>query len=142
MRLIKIVLTIIIVVSIIAFFGCAPKEQDTGADAQGSPEEPVQPTPEPEEVKTEQPTPEPEEAEPEMLSLTLEELAQYNGQGGNPAYVAVDGVIYDVSAISAWAGGRHNGLAAGNDLTQEIKTRAPHGISVLSALPKVGTIKE
>ena len=31
------------------------------------------------------------------------ELAKYNGQGGQPAYVAVDGVVYDVTGVAAWA---------------------------------------
>ncbi len=77
-----------------------------------------------------------------MLSLTLEELAQYNGQDGMPAYVAIDGVIYDMSAIVPWAGGKHNGHIAGADLTEDLKTRSPHGVRVLELLPKVGTIKE
>ena len=77
-----------------------------------------------------------------MLSLTLEELAQYNGQDGMPAYVAIDGVIYDMSAIAPWAGGKHNGHIAGTDLTEDLKTRSPHGVRVLELLPKVGTIKE
>ncbi len=77
-----------------------------------------------------------------MLSLTLEELAQYNGQDGMPAYVAIDGVIYDMSAIAPWAGGKHNGHIAGTDLTEDLKTRSPHGVRVLEILPKVGTIKE
>ena len=77
-----------------------------------------------------------------QLSLTLEELAQYNGQNDMPAYVAIDGTIYDMSAIAPWAGGLHNGHIAGSDLTQELKTKSPHGISVLKKLPVVGTIKE
>ena len=77
-----------------------------------------------------------------MLSLTLEELSQYNGQNGMPAYVAIDGVIYDMSLIKPWAGGKHNGHIAGTDLTEELKTRSPHGVRVLELLPKVGTVKE
>ena len=80
--------------------------------------------------------------ETEMLSLTLEELAQYNGQDGMPAYVAIDGDIYDMSAIAPWAGGKHNGHIAGTDLTEDLKTRSPHGVRVLKILPKVGKIKE
>lgn len=36
--------------------------------------------------------------------ITRDELAKYNGQAGQPAYVAVEGVIYDVSAKPAWQG--------------------------------------
>ena len=40
------------------------------------------------------------------------ELAKYNGQNGQPAYVAVDGVVYDVTGVAAWAGGKHHGNLA------------------------------
>lgn len=74
------------------------------------------------------------------LELTLEELAAYDGKNGNPAYVAVDGVIYDVTNAKGWNNGTHEGYAAGQDLTDAIKT-APHGESVLKDLPVVGTLK-
>jgi predicted heme/steroid binding protein len=74
------------------------------------------------------------------LELTLEELAQYDGTDGNPAYVAIDGIIYDVTGVEAWTGGTHNGNTAGKDLTEAIKN-SPHGQSVLEGLPAVGKIK-
>ena len=33
------------------------------------------------------------------------DLAKYNGQNGNPAYVAVIGKVYDVTDSPAWTGG-------------------------------------
>ena len=77
-----------------------------------------------------------------QLVLTLEELAQFNGKDGQPAYVAVDGVIYDVSDKPAWKNGEHNGYSAGQDLTEIIKTKSPHGVSKLSGLPIVGKLAE
>ncbi|ULQ59161.1 hypothetical protein K7I13_11740 [Brucepastera parasyntrophica] len=74
------------------------------------------------------------------LELTVEQLSQYNGQDGRPAYVAVDGIIYDVTAVPKWAGGKHMGNTAGQDLTEVIKTKSPHGTSVLSKLPVVGKL--
>ena len=74
------------------------------------------------------------------LELTLEELAAYDGKNGNPAYVAVDGVIYDVTNAKGWDNGTHNGYSAGQDLTDAIQ-KAPHGESVLKDLPVVGTLK-
>lgn len=52
-------------------------------------------------------------------TFTEAELARYNGQNGNPAYVAVNGVIYDVTKLPSWAGGRHfcPSAFAGKDLT-------------------------
>lgn len=76
------------------------------------------------------------------LELTLEELAQFNGEDGNKAYVAVDGVIYDVTDSELWKNGAHNGYGAGNDLTEIIKNESPHGLSTLSRVPVVGRIVE
>lgn len=81
-------------------------------------------------------------SEEDMIELTLEELSQYNGQDGNPAYIAVDGVIYDVSGVSRWKNGKHNGFEAGNDLTDAIKNISPHGVSKLKSVPAIGTIIE
>ena len=73
----------------------------------------------------------------------LTQLAQYDGQDGRPAYVAIDGVVYDVTAVPAlpaWKGGKHHGNTAGNDLSAAI-AHAPHEKAVLTKLPKVGTLK-
>ena len=74
------------------------------------------------------------------LELTLEELAKFNGKDGQPAYVAVDGIIYDVSASAFWKDGQHNGFEAGKDLTTEIKEKSPHGIAKLANVVEVGKL--
>jgi len=79
-------------------------------------------------------------AENGTLELTLAELAKYNGKDGQPAYVAVDGVIYDVSAYPKWKNGDHNGYSAGNDLTEIIKNKSPHGVAKLKGVPVVGKL--
>jgi predicted heme/steroid binding protein len=79
----------------------------------------------------------------EMRTFTLEELSQYNGKNGQPAYVAVDGVVYDVTNVEAWKDGNHKlGLTAGNELTEEITNQSPHGKKVLEGLPIVGEFIE
>ena len=70
--------------------------------------------------------------------FTAAELATYNGKNGNPAYVAVNGVVYDVTNVKEWQNGTHQGLSAGQDLTSQI-AQSPHGTSVLSGLTVVGT---
>lgn len=70
----------------------------------------------------------------------LNELAKYNGKDGNEAYVAIDGVVYDVTNIKGWKNGEHHGLTAGKDLSEAIE-RAPHKKNVLKKLSKVGVLK-
>ena len=52
-----------------------------------------------------------------MQTFTQAELATYNGINGNPAYIAVNGTVYDVTNEAAWAAATHFGLSAGKDLT-------------------------
>ena len=74
-------------------------------------------------------------------TFTLDELAQYDGKNGNDAYVAVDGIVYDVTNAAKWQNGSHYGVQAGTDCTTAI-SRSPHGSSVLDGLPIVGTLTE
>ncbi len=82
----------------------------------------------------------PEERDPEdYIYLTLEELAQFDGLEGRDAYVAIDGVIYDVTNSSQWPNGMHRGrVQAGQDLTTVLDTEATHGREMLSRVPKIG----
>ncbi len=76
----------------------------------------------------------------EQKTFTLEELKNYNGENGRPAYVAVNGVVYDVSQRIPWAGGTHFGLVSGNDLSGQFM--ACHGgvRTVIEQLPVVGIL--
>ena len=80
--------------------------------------------------------------EAEEKAFTLEELKEFNGKDGKRAYVAVDGVVYDVTDSKPWKDGNHNGFEAGNDLTDAIKNESPHGIAKLDNVVKVGVIKD
>lgn len=72
--------------------------------------------------------------------FSLDELSKYDGTNGKSAYVAVKGVVYDVSKEATWGGGIHFKLTAGKDLTSEFESC--HGmLEVLSKLPIVGIIK-
>ena len=74
-----------------------------------------------------------------MKEFTVEELAEYDGRDGRPAYVAYDGVVYDVSESAMWVEGDHEGLhVAGKDLTQE-HDEAPHDVYVTD-FPEIGRL--
>lgn len=67
-----------------------------------------------------------------------DELAQYNGRNGNRAYVAVNGVVYDVTNNAAWAAATHFGLKAGEDLTNQFAGCHQGQSSILQNLMVVG----
>lgn len=75
------------------------------------------------------------------LVLSTEELAEYNGKDGKPAYIAIDGIIYDVTDSNLWNEGEHNGFEAGKDLTTELMEKSPHKDSVIERLTPVGTLE-
>ena len=73
--------------------------------------------------------------------MTLAELARNNGQNGSPAYVAVNGTIYDVTESPRWQNGQHPpDHQAGQDLTEELAS-APHVRAVVERFPVVGTLE-
>lgn len=53
----------------------------------------------------------------QQRTFTLSELNKYDGKGDNPAYVSVNGVVYDVTDEPGWAAGSHFGLKSGLDQT-------------------------
>lgn len=74
--------------------------------------------------------------------MTKSELARHDGREGRPAYIAVSGTIYDVSASPLWKDGDHQGSHhAGGDLTEELKS-APHVRAVIERFPVVGRLEE
>lgn len=72
--------------------------------------------------------------------FTGEELSYYDGTNGKPAYVAVNGIVYDVSLEPTWGGASHFGLLSGKDVTEQFN-RCHGNIQVLSKLPKAGELK-
>jgi len=75
----------------------------------------------------------------EKKVFTKEELKKYNSSRG-PAYIALDGRVYDVSQSFHWKGGIHQVMhRAGLDLTEALK-QAPHGRDVLDRFPVMGEL--
>lgn len=78
----------------------------------------------------------------EQKTFTREELAEFDGQDGRAAYIAVDGIVYDVTDVSEWQGGTHakGRFMAGKDYSDEIKNVSPHGTGMLSRATEVGVL--
>ncbi len=76
----------------------------------------------------------------ETVTVTAEELQSANGKDGHPAYIAIQGVVYDVSSFEGWAGGIHHKLLAGQDLTDQF-LKSGHGVEYLQKLPVVGSLE-
>lgn len=115
-------ITMIAFILNLVLLGCAPIMNNNAPNPQ-NPVNPSNPNPPGEELEV----------------FTLAELATFDGKDGRNAYVAVDGIIYDVSDVPQWSGG-HQGLSAGQDHTAAIE-RSPHGKNVLRNLPIVGKLE-
>jgi predicted heme/steroid binding protein len=73
-------------------------------------------------------------------TVTKEELRKHDGNKA-PAWVAVDGIVYDVSKSFHWIHGKHQDRHwSGLELGASIKD-APHGREVLEKFPKVGKLQ-
>lgn len=76
--------------------------------------------------------------------FTERDLQRYNGERGQPSYVAYQGVVYDVSECPKWRTGFHEQLHfAGIDLTRSF-SKAPHGEDVFQrpCVKRVGVLAQ
>lgn len=115
---------IFILAATLVLYGCA-----------GSSNPQATPPAEPAAVESAQPAADP------SLEMTLDDLSKYNGKNGEKAYIAVDGVIYDVTEVPPWAGGIHQGKYQAGIDASDLITKSPHGKKVLEKLTVVGKIK-
>lgn len=75
-----------------------------------------------------------------LRKFTIEELKQYDGKDGRPAYIAYKGKVYDVTDDYLWIDGDHQGEhQAGKDLTEEM-SQAPHGEDRLELVKLIGML--
>jgi membrane-associated progesterone receptor component len=75
------------------------------------------------------------------IVISPSELSKYDGKNGNPAYVAINGIVYDVTNNAAWAAASHFGLSAGRDLTGA-HASCHANQDVLSKLKVVGRLND
>lgn len=78
-----------------------------------------------------------EQARIDSTTITHEELAGHDGQEGRTAWIAVNGIVYDVT--KEWTGGKHHGLEAGRDQTEKF-VASGHARQTLEKLTVVGTL--
>ena len=77
-------------------------------------------------------------------TFTAAQLAEFNGKDGKNAYIAYDGVVYDVTSKldRTWKNGVHHGLLVGTDLTLQVNNCKEHAKNFITAqfstYPKVG----
>ena len=70
------------------------------------------------------------------------ELKQFDGKDGRPAYIVHSGRVIDVTGSRLWNGGLHMMRhQAGQDLTVDIGA-APHGLEMLDRYPQVGILAD
>jgi predicted heme/steroid binding protein/uncharacterized membrane protein len=76
----------------------------------------------------------------DQKSFTISELKEFDGMEGRPAYLAIEGKVYDVSTSRLWKEGKHvRRHFAGIDLTESL-INAPHDEEKLTKFPIVGEL--
>lgn len=74
--------------------------------------------------------------------FSLDELKNYDGKNDRKAFVAVDGLVYDLTNSPLWEQGEHmSKVSAGRDLSLELKKISPHKKDVLDKFEIVGVLE-
>lgn len=74
--------------------------------------------------------------------MTKEQLKEFNGKDGKPAYIGYKGKVYDVSKSDFWPAGEHMGrFKAGEDLTDSIDM-SPHGEKNIFRFAEVDVLED
>jgi predicted heme/steroid binding protein/uncharacterized membrane protein len=72
--------------------------------------------------------------------ITHEQLLQFDGRDGRPAYIAYKGIVYDMTNSRLWKNGVHMVKHhAGTDLTEAL-SQAPHMDDKVLSMPRIGML--
>lgn len=72
-------------------------------------------------------------------TVTMAEVEGNDGLDGRPAWIAVNGIVFDVSDSPGWEDGEHRGVKAGTDGT-DLFVSSPHGYDFMARTPIVGRL--
>jgi predicted heme/steroid binding protein len=75
-----------------------------------------------------------------LPEITKAQLSLRNGQDKPEVWVALRGLVYDVTSSRLWRSGKHYEHWAGQDLTDELKD-APHTENVFDKFAIIGKLK-
>lgn len=71
--------------------------------------------------------------------VTTAELAAATCADGAECWLAVNGIVYDMSGFPSWMPGPHHGIAPGTDATAQF-VDSGHGLAYLEKMPVVGSL--
>ncbi len=77
----------------------------------------------------------------DLKLYTKQQLALRNGNDHEEIWCAYKGIIYDVTHSRLWRDGKHYEHWAGQDLTEELKSKAPHTHQVFEKFKVIGILK-
>jgi predicted heme/steroid binding protein len=69
-------------------------------------------------------------------TFTHEELANYDGKNGASGFIAINGIVYDVTNFQLLKDGKHHGATPGNDVSHLFV----HKNGILNRLKVVGKL--
>ena len=73
---------------------------------------------------------------------TLEQLKRYyDGRGGRPGFIAVNGVVYNITLAENWGGGTFMGMTQGKDLSSFFNTHPKEYEKLKNNAIKVGVLE-
>jgi len=71
-----------------------------------------------------------------LKQFTAEELSAFDGRNGGPEYIAIKGIVYDITRVNHLKGGKHHGVTSGKDVTDLFV----HKDDILKRVPVVGEL--